>query len=144
VRVRLDLASARLRADDGSHLGWLGGELGPVLPCVRPAGALVLSAGLAREVLSRPARYSSAAMAGADGRLLGADGPAHRRLRQGVVRCVRGAAGEPVAQRARGLVAAFAAGGGGDAVALVARPLSHAVAAEVTGLPVTVASGLSG
>ncbi|GGK15114.1 hypothetical protein GCM10010124_04620 [Pilimelia terevasa] len=139
-RFAVDLSSPRLRGDSAAHTDWLRTAVGPVLPCARPHGVLVLSAALVREVLTDPARYSSAIMSTADTQLLGADGAAHRRVRRTLVRALRTADAAVARRRARAraarLLGAFAAAGGGDAVAAVARPLAVFTAAEVLGLPV--------
>jgi cytochrome P450 len=138
--MAVDLSSERLRADDGAHLRWLAGAVGPVLPSIRPGGLVVLPAELVRAVLTDPDRYSSSIMAGADTRLLGADGAAHRRVRRILVRALRTAEPSSVqmrsAARSARLLHAFAGTGGGDAAARVARPLARLAAADVLGLPV--------
>lgn len=144
--IAVDLSSERLRADDGTHIRWLRGAAGPVLPSIRPDGLLVLSAERVRAVLTDPDRYSSSIMAGADARLLGADGAAHRQVRQIVVGALRTTTPSVVQARAAArsarLLHAFADTGGGDAVARLARPLARLAAADVLGLPVPAVARL--
>lgn len=147
MHIAVDLSSERLRADDGGYIRWLRDAVGPVLPSTRPGGLVVVSAELVRAVLTDPARYSSAIMAGADGRLLGADGAAHRQVRRILVGALRPAEPSAVQRRAAArsarLLHAFAGTGGGDAAARVARPLARLTAADVLGLPVPAVARLS-
>ncbi|GAA2529167.1 hypothetical protein [Pilimelia columellifera] len=143
----VDLSHAGARRDGGERLRWLRRSFGPVLPCARPAGMVVLSAELARQALADPARYSSSIMAGADAYLLGADGPAHRQARRGVLASLRAPA-DPAGvvrsgARARRLVGRFVAAGGGEAVTVLARPLAQLAAARVIGVSVPTIRGLA-